>query len=268
MKNVLMLVHDDVGQEARLQSALDVTRALDGHLTCLDVAIMPALVGDPYMADGGAILLQEERAREDDNRVHIRGRLEHEDVSWDLSAVTGDLAPCVREAAGLADLIVVNRKLDQFPYPDMTALVGELIVKSGKPIIAVPDTARGFNVAGKAIVAWDGSPASTAALQAATPLLKLAESVIIVEIDDGSVQTSARDAAAYLSRHGVHPLIRMEKARGRSAGEILLAEVRDRNGDYLVMGGFGHRRFAEALFGGVTRTMLAESPVPLFLAHG
>ncbi len=47
-----------------------------------------------------------------------------------------------------------------------------------------------------------------------------------------------------------------------------MAEIRYRNSDYLVMGGFGHRRFVKALFGGVTRTLLGKSPVPLFLAHG
>lgn len=268
MKNVLLLLHDDVGQEARFQTALDLTRALDGHLTCLDIAILPALVGDPYFPDGGAILLEDERTREDANRAHIIKRLEHEDVSWDVAEVTGDLAPSLKDAAGLADLIVVNRKLDAFPYPDMPRLVGELVVKSGKPVIAVPDDVRSFNAAGRAIVAWDGSAASMAALQAATPLLRLSESVIIVEIDDDSLQTPAREAAAYLSRHGVHALIRLEKSRGRPAGDILMSEIKDRSSDYLVMGGFGHRRFSEALFGGVTRTLLEKSPVPLFLAHG
>ena len=38
MKNVLVLIHDDAGQEARLQAALDVVRNLDGHLACLEVA--------------------------------------------------------------------------------------------------------------------------------------------------------------------------------------------------------------------------------------
>ncbi len=268
MKNVLLLLHDDVGQEARLQTALDLTRALDGHLTCLDVAVLPAWVGDPYFPDGGAVLLQEERAREDVNRTQIRERLTHEDISWDLSAVTGDLSTCLKDAAGLADVIVVNRKLDEFPYPDMRELVGELVVKSGKPVIAVPDHIRSFNATGRAIVAWDGSPASMAALQAATPLLKLSESVIIVEIDDGSLQTPAHGAAAYLSRHGIHALIRLEKSHGRPAGDVLMSEIKDRSSDYLVMGGFGHRRFAEALFGGVTRTLLEKSSVPLFLTHG
>jgi nucleotide-binding universal stress UspA family protein len=33
------------------------------------------------------------------------------------------------------------------------------------------------------------------------------------------------------------------------------------------MGGFGHSRVTEALFGGVTRKMLSASPVPLLIAH-
>jgi hypothetical protein len=39
MKNVLLLVHDDPGQEARVQAALDVVRAIEGHLICLGVAV-------------------------------------------------------------------------------------------------------------------------------------------------------------------------------------------------------------------------------------
>jgi nucleotide-binding universal stress UspA family protein len=33
------------------------------------------------------------------------------------------------------------------------------------------------------------------------------------------------------------------------------------------MGAYGHSRLAEAIFGGVTKRLLDESPVPLFLVH-
>lgn len=267
MKNVLLPVHDDAGQEARLQAALDLTRALHGHLICLDVAMLPVLATDPYFGDGSAILMEEERDRERRNRARIEERLGKEDVSWDLTEIVGDLAPAIESAGGLADVIVVNRELEGFPSPNMRVLIGQLLAKSSKPIVAVPEAARGFNAAGRALVAWNGSPASMAALQAATPLLRLAASVTLLEIDDGSLQTPVSEAAAYLSRHDVHPLVRSENAQGRAAGEVLLAEVADRPCDYLVMGGFGHKRLIEALFGGVTRKLLAESPVPLVLAH-
>ena len=267
MKNVLVLVHDDAGQEARLQAALDLTRALKGHLNCLDVAILPALAADPYCTDGSAILLEEERDREGRNRARIEERLAREDVSWDISAVTGDLAPAIEAAAGLADVVVVNLAVDGFPFPAMRELVGDLLARSRKPIFAVPDEAHGFNAAGAAIIAWDGSAACIAALQASAPLLQLSASVVLLEIDDGSLTTPATEAAAYLSRHDIHPLIRKEPAQGRKAGDVILQELALQPCDYLVMGGFGHRRFVERLFGGVTRTMLSHSPVPIFLAH-
>jgi len=68
MKNILLLVHDDEGQEARLQAALDLTRALDGHLSCIDMTVMPVIVGDYYAGGDTAILLGEEREREGSDR--------------------------------------------------------------------------------------------------------------------------------------------------------------------------------------------------------
>ena len=58
-----------------------------------------------------------------------------------------------------------------------------------------------------------------------------------------------------------------ESARGDATSSILFAKANTGKYDYLVMGGFGHPRFIEALFGGVSRRMLKESPIPLFLAH-
>lgn len=100
MKNILLIVHDDAGQEARLQAALDVARALDGHLTCLDIAIMPVLVGDYYSGIGEAMLLADEHAREATNREGLEARLAREDVPWDWKEATGNLAPCVTDEAG------------------------------------------------------------------------------------------------------------------------------------------------------------------------
>ena len=61
MKNILLLVHDDAGQEARLQAALDLTRGLAGHLTCIDVVQLPALIGaDAYSGAAQAMLIAKE----------------------------------------------------------------------------------------------------------------------------------------------------------------------------------------------------------------
>ncbi len=263
MKNVLVLIHDDEGQEARIQAALDVTRALGGHLTCLDVSPIVPFIGDATGISGGAILIDLERETESVNRVRVRKRIEAEDVPWSWFDVTDYFETALESAATLADLIVVNRALDELPLPDLRNLAASLVLRSGKPILAVPAETRGFDAAGAALVAWNGSREASAALGAAVPLLSLARSVTIVEVDDSIPRLPAEEAAAYLSRHDIHAEV-LRWPDGRAAeGIIALAHAHD----YLVMGAFGHSRTREALFGGVTRRLLRESPIPLLLAH-
>ncbi|WP_395614366.1 universal stress protein [Allosphingosinicella sp.] len=263
MKNVLVLIHDDKGQEARLQAALDATRALKGHLNCLDVSPIVPFIGDMTGVSGGAVLIELERETETANAARMRQRLAGEDVQWSLKLVTGYFEQALELEATLADLIVVNRACDVLPLPDLRGLAASLVMQSGRPILAVPEETRGFNAAGAAVVAWNGSHEAASALAAAVPLLALASSVTIVEIDETDIVVPAEEAAAYLSRHGIHAQI-MRWPDGRVAeGLIALAHA----SDWLVMGAFGHSRLHEALCGGVTRRLLKESPIPLLLAH-
>jgi len=267
MKTILLLIHDDAGQEARLQCALDVVRAVGGHLHCLDVSLLPALPDCIVDGPALALLMTDERTREDANKTAVERRLSHEDVAWSWTDATGDFAGCIGEAAVLADLVVLNRKLDSFPFPDIRATAGDVLLRSGKPILAVPDKARGFAAAGRALVAWDGSPCAAAALRTAVPLLSFAAEVILLEIDDGSIHVPAEEAAEYLSRHDIHARIVHDFALSQSPAKVLLVGIEVQRADYVVMGAYGHKRAAEAIFGGVTRCMLSESPVPVLLAH-
>jgi nucleotide-binding universal stress UspA family protein len=267
MKNVLVLVHDDAGQEARLQGALDLTRALNGHLTCLDVSIVPVMVNEYGLFGGSALLMSDEEANEQVNRARVEPRIAAENVPYDWSDVTGDLSEAMCDAAGLVDVFVVNRRLESASFPDMLGATGEIMIKSGKPVVALPEDAHGFDAFGRALVAWDGSRAAEAALRAAVPLLTLAERVTILEIDDHSLAIPAYEAAEYLSRHGIKPTICRKAARRGAASDVMLQEITALAASYLVMGGFGHSRLVEAMLGGVTRRMLQDCPVPLLFAH-
>lgn len=265
MKNVLVLIHDDEGQEARLQAALDVTRALRGHLTCLDVTAFVPAVGDCYGMVGGAMLLEREREAEAANRARIKPRLALEDVSWTWTDATNYVEPALDNAAALADLIVVNLAWAELPEPDIRALASSLVVRAGRPVLAVPNEPLGFNAAGSALVAWDGSRQASDALEATVPLLRLAERVTILEVEDGSIAVPADEAAAYLSRHDVHAVI--VRKTGKAAAEAILDSAFGGPFDYLVMGAYGHSRLIEAMFGGVTRQLLWNSPLPILLVH-
>ena len=267
MKNILLLVHDDDGQEARVQAALDLGRALDGHIDCIGVTYTPPLIGGRY--DDLYLLgdaLTQEHARERDNRARMTERLAREDVPHDWAEATGDIGPALRNRCDLSDVIVINRRLDDYSVPDMRDVAGDVIVSSGKPVLAVPEDCPRLDLS-RPLIAWDGSRCAAAALRAAVPLLQKAGQVTILEVEDGSVATPAEEAAEYLSRYDVHAqVVRIAVAPG-GAGQVIREELVRRGASYLVMGGFGHPRFVQSLFGGVTREMLGSSPVPVFLAH-
>jgi nucleotide-binding universal stress UspA family protein len=71
----------------------------------------------------------------------------------------------------------------------------------------------------------------------------------------------------YLSRHGINAEIAVAAKGDQSVEERLLVEANAWAPDFLVMGAYGHGRWRETLFGGVTRFMLGELGIPLLLAH-
>jgi nucleotide-binding universal stress UspA family protein len=267
MKNILMLAHDDPGQDARLQAALDVTRCFEGHLTCLDDAIVPEVIGNFYGGFGKAILVQDEFEQEALNRTRLEARLAVEQVPWTYKESSGVLSCALRDAATFADLIVLNRDLDFLLMPDMGAVIGDTLAKTRVPILAVGVAPSGINLAGRVLVAWDGSPTAVAAVKAAVPLLQQSADVLIYAADDGSIEHPTEDAALYLSRHGVKVAVKRERAEGRRPCDMVLEQIERLGAACLVMGGYGHSPMVERLIGGMTRKMLSKSPVPLFLAH-
>jgi nucleotide-binding universal stress UspA family protein len=267
MKNILLLAHDDAGQEARLQAALDIARRFESHLSCLDVAIIPEVVGNFYGGLGKALLVEDLTEQETANQRTLEARLALEQVPWSWQGGVGSLSRCLQDAAVFADLIVLNRDLDFLLMPDMGAAIGDSLARTRVPILAVPGDTAGFKIEGRAVIAWDGSPTAIAAVRAAVPLLRQSTEVVLYAVDDGSIELPSEEAATYLSRHGVHAIIRRDFALGQPPSTMVLDEIARCGASYVVMGGYGHSRLIEGLLGGMTHRMLRESPVPIFLAH-
>ena len=202
MRNILVLVHDDAGQEARLQAALSVTRAVKGHLTCLDVFVIPVIVSDPWTGYTDATLVKDAMEGDTAHHTRVEQQMAKQDVAWTMLSVTGDMADALRDAAELADLIVVNSHGSPESAIAERAVVGAVVTHSGRPVLAVPPACKQFDVAGRALIAWDGSHQANEALRAATPLLALAEDVTLLIVNEAEGPFSAKEAATYLSRHG------------------------------------------------------------------
>ncbi|WP_375196381.1 universal stress protein UspA [Sphingobium sp.] len=265
MKNILLLLHDDEGQEARLQAALDLTRALGGHLRCIDVTPFPVIAGDLYAGFGETAVLIDERGSEARNKSRITAHLANEDVSWDWIDTSGEIASCLLKEASLADIVVLNRQLDSYPLPDMRTIASQVLMHARVPVLAVPQHAKCLNI-GRALLAWDGHPSCIATMRACTPLLALADEVEVLTIRDGSIQAEPSDAARYLSRHDIHATIRLLDDRMHPVDAIIEEESNQWKADYVVMGAYGRGRLMEA-FGGITKRLLSRGKLPLILGH-
>ena len=121
-------------------------------------------------------------------------------------------------------------------------------------------------------MAWDDSREAARALADALPLLRLAGKVQLVTWERGAHVAEAhwpeRHAALqrWLQAHGVAAEPRLSRS-GNALSEAMLSRAFDGGTDLIVMGAYGHRRWAERVLGGTTHGMLASMTVPVLMSH-
>ena len=79
--------------------------------------------------------------------------------------------------------------------------------------------------------------------------------------------TRKLDPAQGLTRHGVKVSVDRLPSSGQSVATVLKQHATDMDADLIVMGGYGHSRLRERIFGGVTRSMLEEPVLPILMAR-
>lgn len=151
--------------------------------------------------------------------------------------------------------------------PLRTAMVERILFESGRRVLLVPPGWRQKTLGRTILVAWDGSREATRALADARPLLAVADDVFLVTIDAESRGGLAiADIAAHLRRLGLRCQQGTVPGSDRATSIALQEECEAVGADLMVMGGYGHSRLQEKLFGGVTRSLVATSPTPLLIS--
>jgi nucleotide-binding universal stress UspA family protein len=182
-----------------------------------------------------------------------------------------DVGPPVERLALQAqryDLIVVGKET-RFHFqtqegPDDAHR--QLLELAPRPVVTVPDALPG---PGPVLVGYDGSrqAARTLAALAATGLAARSEArVVSVHPEFTEAARRADRAVEYLRFHGVAAAARPVGSAADPA-EVLLDEARGGRAGLLVAGAYGKSAFREFFLGSVTKTLLREAPVPLFLYH-
>lgn len=134
-----------------------------------------------------------------------------------------------------------------------------------RPLLAVPPNHQAAPIQ-RILIGWKESEVSRRAIEAALPWLRQAADVQVVrvgEADDGELAS----ADQFLASLGVRATTRTVAENGMADGERLLEVAQAVQADWLVMGAYRHNRLVEWVFGGITRTVLDQAQLPVFMKH-
>jgi len=146
----------------------------------------------------------------------------------------------------------------------------QLVLTVGRPVLLVPYAGRFETLGRRILLAWNAGREATRATTDAIPFLRDAEEVNVVAVNPAGRQhgeVPGADIGLYLARHGVRVKVSNVQATEIDVGNQLLSSAADLSSDLIVMGAYGHSRFAELVLGGVTRTMLESMTVPVLMTH-
>lgn len=272
VKTILLHIQNDKSLDARVETALALARACEAHVSCVHVTPIEAYVA--FDSFGGVFVMNDVIKAVDEEAANIRKRLQEklrdEDVTWDYVETTANIASSLVSRAALTDLVVTGRDPHRSDFAGPTiGLLGELLHRSRTPLFIPADDGAPVEPAGTALIAWDGSYEAANAVRAGVGLLKVASQVRVLQIHEKDDEAfPGTKLLEYLSRHGIHAELFTESAASQEfVSDALVAHARAVGAAYIVMGGYNHSRVGEFVFGGVTRSLLKASPVPLLIAH-
>ncbi|MBU7580245.1 MAG: universal stress protein [Porphyrobacter sp.] len=271
MKSILLHIDHDPAMQARLQVALDMARATNGHITCLQAVSYEVFMPGDFYGSAIAAALPIIRENAENLRAKIEAAMEHEGVPFDWRFEYGIASQRLIEASPLADIVILGPCDKGAGGRGPSSLVSEVVTRVPVPVLVVPEAMRSFDVGAPMLVAWNGSPEAAHALRGAVPLLACSCQVTLACVTEDSARSGfdlpSTEGAKYLARHGIACEI-VEIPRGEAKiADTLFSAAQLRECSLLVMGAYGHSRLTEMVLGGVTRTMLSDPAMPVLLAH-
>jgi nucleotide-binding universal stress UspA family protein len=175
----------------------------------------------------------------------------------------------IERCAQSCDLVVLARG-SQFRFirqdDEGDSTLRRVLKDAPRPLVLSPMTAV---QEGPAVIAYDGSLQAARAL-AAFQATGLGESgqvhIVSVDVSETEAIHRAERARQFLAYHRIEA-VPVAVGSAADPANVILEQVHRLGAALLVMGAYGQPTLREFFIGSATRTMLKESPVPVFLYH-
>lgn len=271
----VMCVFSVDGWEQDIKSAIEFCETQGAHLTAIVICMcsVPTVAVYPvttvWLDDQQK---QIDRLAEETNA--IQSILERTELSFDIQEIYTEFAWAdedIAQHALYADLVLVGAQAASVEDLERRIIDGALF-QSPTPILINPRMQVVDSFPKSILLAWDSSNEAARVTRQSMEFLKGCEAVHVTLVDPvarsyGNGEEPGSDIAIFLSRHGVKVKVDRLASGGRRVDETLRRHAMDVGADMIVMGAYGHPRLQQRLFGGVTRSMLKDSKVPLFISR-
>ena len=281
MKTILVPFYDDDIAETALGTAWLVADRFKSYVEALFVMRPPQIFDGEGIALAGSYMTQlkdeEKRLAESANKrfqsvVQSRG-ITIAEVSTPSDGVTagwreteGLEGQVVGDYGRLFDLIVIGRNFGQ-PWIDWSVMCEAALFETGRPVLVCGAEAPS-SVGERVAIAWNGSTETARCIAFSMPFLARADAVLVLTVEGWQVPGPGGDqVTAHLKRNGIKATGKQVQSGTRSVGEAILEETKAFNADLLVKGAYTQSRLRQLVFGGATRHLLHNTPIPIFMAH-
>ncbi|MBJ6127473.1 universal stress protein [Microvirga splendida] len=277
IKDIMVHLDGSPEDEIRLEYGQAIASADRAHLIGVFTNSLPDLSIAMPLDGGAAAVVQvvsdlEEQARHEGDATarRLTQRLTGLQVASELrrfDETPGTMAIKVAEQARYADLFVTTRPYGAGDEPVWLNLVESVLFGSGRGLMIVPPGRHRQGPVQTVLVAWNGSREAARALSEGLSFIEKAIRVVVLMIGPRTGAEAGSEIKAHLNRHGIAPEIIAVESEGRRVADIVLEEASRVSADLIVMGGYGHTRLREQIFGGATLDMLTLSDRPVLMAH-
>jgi len=277
IKNILLHLDHSSGCQNRLETAFALAKKNDALITGLFVVpdyVVPSYVEAQISVDLITDVTEKALARAGETLSGYQRLAEEAGVRMDAHVVEGQVIPILREHTKYSDLLMLGQDDPDDPDNASYGLADALLFEGACACMVVPHGGKLAPPGKRVLLTWNASRESAHALRAAMPLLKSAETVVVLssEPDDSDAEIArghphADELAHFLESHGIESVSSGISDMDISASDAILGQAAEMNADLIVMGAYGHARLREIILGGVTRDLLKQSPLPLLLAH-
>lgn len=275
-KTILCVVGTDC-TNADIENAVNLTIEANAHLKLLVTSLQATSPIDDYAGTASALWIEE---RQQDlallaSRVEsLTGTLSRSGVSFEIQSLWLDSVWAeddLGERARYADLLLVVPSLQK--DRDLHAhLLHAGLFEAMCPMLLWAEGNKPTLKPNIVLLAWDSKLEASRAMREALPMLEVAAAVHVTMVDPDAIrgrngEEPGADVALYLARHDVSVDVDRLASGGRSVADVLVQHATDVSADLIVMGGYGHSRLRERIFGGVTRTLTSAQSIPVFIAR-